>query len=386
MILDRSTWRPSGEARPVPVAAASCGPPRRRAPSLPAAAPDARQLAVVPRPAARPASPTDRTCPIAGTSQDGREHPLAHADSRSRALEPDRLGRSRSSSPARSAASRTRRSVPGLYGDGDASDDRSRQRWMIYAIDKRTGKIVWERVAHEGEPLEQAPHQVHLRQRDAGHRRPHRRRVVRIAGRLRLRRRRQLPAGRSISAASTWAPTTFRRTSGGRPARRSSGTASSSCSATRRPIRSCSRSNAETGETVWKTRARRAAVVGHADGRDDAGRARARDQRVELHPRLRSAHRQGAVAARRQLEDHGADADLRATACSSSRAAARRSGRSSSCGPARAATSRSREGETQQRGDRLEPDRPRLRTCRRRSSTTACSTCWPTTACSTPTT
>ena len=42
---------------------------------------------------------------------------------------------------------------PGLYGDGDASDDRSRQRWTIYAIDKRTGKIAWERVAHEGEPV-----------------------------------------------------------------------------------------------------------------------------------------------------------------------------------------------------------------------------------------
>src|SRR6185503_732166 len=42
---------------------------------------------------------------------------------------------------------------PGLYGDGDASDDRSRQRWVMYAIDKRTGKILWERVAHEGEPL-----------------------------------------------------------------------------------------------------------------------------------------------------------------------------------------------------------------------------------------
>src|SRR5438128_851617 len=41
----------------------------------------------------------------------------------------------------------------GLYGDGDASDDRSRQRWVLYAIDKRTGKILWERVAHEGEPL-----------------------------------------------------------------------------------------------------------------------------------------------------------------------------------------------------------------------------------------
>lgn len=43
---------------------------------------------------------------------------------------------------------------PGLYGDGDASKDRSVHKWMIYAIDKRTGKVVWERVAHQGEPLE----------------------------------------------------------------------------------------------------------------------------------------------------------------------------------------------------------------------------------------
>ena len=43
---------------------------------------------------------------------------------------------------------------PGLYGDGDASKDRSRHRWMIYAVDKRSGKILWERTAHEGEPLE----------------------------------------------------------------------------------------------------------------------------------------------------------------------------------------------------------------------------------------
>ena len=42
---------------------------------------------------------------------------------------------------------------PGLYGDGDASDDRSRQRFMVYAIDRRTGKIAWERVAREGEPV-----------------------------------------------------------------------------------------------------------------------------------------------------------------------------------------------------------------------------------------
>lgn len=43
---------------------------------------------------------------------------------------------------------------PGLYGDGDASQDRSRHRWMIYALDKRNGKVLWERVAHEGEPVD----------------------------------------------------------------------------------------------------------------------------------------------------------------------------------------------------------------------------------------
>jgi outer membrane protein assembly factor BamB len=41
---------------------------------------------------------------------------------------------------------------PGLYGDGDASDDRSKHKWVLYALDKRTGKIVWDRVAFEGEP------------------------------------------------------------------------------------------------------------------------------------------------------------------------------------------------------------------------------------------
>jgi outer membrane protein assembly factor BamB len=41
---------------------------------------------------------------------------------------------------------------PGLYGDGDASEDRSTHRWMLYAIDKRTGQIRWERTAAQGEP------------------------------------------------------------------------------------------------------------------------------------------------------------------------------------------------------------------------------------------
>jgi outer membrane protein assembly factor BamB len=42
---------------------------------------------------------------------------------------------------------------PGLYGDGDASEDRSTQKWMIVALDKKTGKTIWERVAYEGVPL-----------------------------------------------------------------------------------------------------------------------------------------------------------------------------------------------------------------------------------------
>ena len=43
---------------------------------------------------------------------------------------------------------------PGLYGDGDASDDRSRHQWVIYALDKKSGKILWNRVAHEGVPVD----------------------------------------------------------------------------------------------------------------------------------------------------------------------------------------------------------------------------------------
>ena len=42
----------------------------------------------------------------------------------------------------------------GLYGDGDASDDRSSQQWKLYAIDKNSGKILWDRIAYEGVPRE----------------------------------------------------------------------------------------------------------------------------------------------------------------------------------------------------------------------------------------
>ena len=42
----------------------------------------------------------------------------------------------------------------GLYGDGDASEDRSSHQWKLYCIDKKTGKVLWEQIAFEGEPRE----------------------------------------------------------------------------------------------------------------------------------------------------------------------------------------------------------------------------------------
>ena len=40
----------------------------------------------------------------------------------------------------------------GLYGDVDSDKDISPHSWHVYALDKRTGKILWDRVAHEGVP------------------------------------------------------------------------------------------------------------------------------------------------------------------------------------------------------------------------------------------
>ncbi len=42
----------------------------------------------------------------------------------------------------------------GLFGEGDASTDRSVQKWQVICLDKRTGKIVWDTTAYEGVPKE----------------------------------------------------------------------------------------------------------------------------------------------------------------------------------------------------------------------------------------
>ena len=40
----------------------------------------------------------------------------------------------------------------GLYGDVDSATDLSKHTWKVYALDKKTGKILWESVAYEGQP------------------------------------------------------------------------------------------------------------------------------------------------------------------------------------------------------------------------------------------
>jgi outer membrane protein assembly factor BamB len=42
----------------------------------------------------------------------------------------------------------------GLYGEGDASEDRSVQQWKLFCVNRSTGGIVWERLAYQGVPKE----------------------------------------------------------------------------------------------------------------------------------------------------------------------------------------------------------------------------------------
>jgi len=41
----------------------------------------------------------------------------------------------------------------GLYGDGDAVEDNSEHEFKVYCLDKNSGKILWERLAHKGIPV-----------------------------------------------------------------------------------------------------------------------------------------------------------------------------------------------------------------------------------------
>lgn len=40
----------------------------------------------------------------------------------------------------------------GLYGAGDSANDNGEQQWKIYALDAKSGGVLWERTAHRGIP------------------------------------------------------------------------------------------------------------------------------------------------------------------------------------------------------------------------------------------
>ena len=149
MILDHSSWLPAGDARPIPQRHL-VGTMVERAP-LPAAE-------------ARAGSwPSFRGAQASGVA-DGQHLPDTwDVKSGANILWRTPIAGLAHSSPVvwgdlvfvTSAISRRPNATfrPGLYGDGDASDDRSRHRWTVYAIDAHTGRMVWERTAYEGEPL-----------------------------------------------------------------------------------------------------------------------------------------------------------------------------------------------------------------------------------------
>jgi outer membrane protein assembly factor BamB len=151
MILDRSSWSPAGEMKTTPT----------------------RRIALTAR--ARPTSRRDSNTPkgswpsFRGTQASGIAEGQHLPDSWNGKTGENILWRTSipglaHSSPVvwgnrifvTSAVSSDPKATfrPGLYGDGDASKDSSRHRWVVYALDKNTGKIVWERIAHEGPPIE----------------------------------------------------------------------------------------------------------------------------------------------------------------------------------------------------------------------------------------
>ena len=230
---------------------------------------------------------------------------------------------------------------------------------MVYALDAATGKIKWEREALKAQAVRRPPSQEHLRVGNAVHRRRAALRVVRPERRARpstrstarccgrssgrrsrsistsaRRRRRRCTTGASISC------TTAKRTP---TSRRSTPRPATSCGAPRGPRTGLPKSSWTT-PFVWVNEKRTEIVtLGHGDG-------------PVVRPR-----RQGAVARDRHVDADGVAARRR-TAGSTSAAARRATPtvRSSRSSPAPPATSRSTDGDDEQRLHRV-PHPARLR-------------------------
>ena len=200
---------------------------------------------------------------------------------------------------------------PGLYGEGTASEDRSVQRWMVMALDRGTGRVVWQHTAYEGVPREKR----HIKATYANATpATDGRYVVAFFGSQGL-------YGFDMDGRLLWKKDLGVLNAGAYDLPDYEwGTASSPIIYKDLVIVQCDTQNESfvlaadiaTGRTVWKTVREELPSWGTPTVYPAAGRParRARHQRVELHPWLRPGHRRGAVAAGRQLEDHRADAGL----------------------------------------------------------------------------
>src|SRR6187399_121205 len=151
MMLGGSSWLPEGEKPPIPERRlVRTSAPTRRA--LPAAAP------------AKGSWPSFRGVEAAGSS-DGQNLPDTwNVERGENILWKTPIPGLAHSSPivwgdtifvATAVSSQANATFkPGLYGDGDASDDRSRQQWKLIALDKKTGAVRWEKTAVEGTPVD----------------------------------------------------------------------------------------------------------------------------------------------------------------------------------------------------------------------------------------
>ena len=147
MLLDRSRWRPAGTPERPPVRNIVATPASPR-PRIPVAAPDPHPW------------PSFRGREASGVA-DGQQLPdLWSVEGGDNVLWRTPIPGLAHSSPivwgdriyVTSAISNVpATSTPGQYGD---AEDRSRHRWMLYAIDRKTGRVVWERLAYEGAPAD----------------------------------------------------------------------------------------------------------------------------------------------------------------------------------------------------------------------------------------
>ena len=150
IVLDRSRWRPAGTPERPPDRDIVATPASPR-PRIPAAAPDPRPW------------PSFRGREASGVADGQRLPDQWNVERRQNVRWRTPIPGLAHSSPivwgdriyVTSAISSMPASFkPGQDDSGDASDDRSRHRWMLYAIDRKTGRIAWERLAHEGAPMD----------------------------------------------------------------------------------------------------------------------------------------------------------------------------------------------------------------------------------------